>query len=134
VPFRGMPLAALALAASLCGGEDPVAVLEAQKQELLASTVEKKEFWAQVERKGASAKRLKELEREMLELQQELGASEARRAGLEPSLEPAREVNRRADEVKAEILRREEELGAHIAELERTLEAWRQASGTGDEG
>jgi SMC interacting uncharacterized protein involved in chromosome segregation len=128
VLIKALPLAALALAAGLCGGEDPVAVLEGQKQELLASTVEKKEFWAQVERKGASAKRLKELEGERLELEQELGAVEARRAGLAPSVEPAREVNRRAEEVKAEILRREEEIGAAIGELERTLDGWKQAA------
>ena len=132
--LRALPLAALALAAGLCGGEDPVAVLEGKKQELLASTVEKKEFWAEVERKGASAKRLKELQAERLVLQQQLGELDARRAGLEPSLEPAREVNRRAEEVKAEILRREQELGAASSELERTLgrlEAGRRAGGCG---
>jgi septal ring factor EnvC (AmiA/AmiB activator) len=128
VVLRGLPLATLALAAGLCGGEAPVALLETEKRELIAATVEKKDFWAEVERKGALAKRLKELQGEELELQQQLAASEARRAGLEPSLEPAREVNRRADEVKAEIQRREAELAARIAELERTLEAWRKAS------
>lgn len=126
--LRALPLAALALAAGLCGGEDPVAVLEGKRQELLASTVEKKEFWAEVERKGASAKRLKELQAERLVLQQQLGELDARRAGLEPSLEPAREVNRRAEEVKAEILRREQELGAASSELEGTLEGWKRAA------
>jgi hypothetical protein len=118
VVLRGLPLATLALAAGLCGGEAPVALLETEKRELIAATVEKKDFWAEVERKGALAKRLKELQGEELELQQQLA----------PSLEPAREVNRRADEVKAEIQRREAELAARIAELERTLEAWRKAS------
>ena len=119
--LRAPPLAALALAAGLCGGEDPVAVLEKQKQELLGTTVEKKEFWAQVERKGAAAKRRKELEASVARSSSELAELDARRAGLEPSLEPAAEVNRRAEEVKAEILRREEELGAASSELERTL-------------
>jgi hypothetical protein len=120
--LRALPLAALMLAAGLCGGEDPVAVLEGQKRELLASTVEKKEFWAQVERKGAAAKRLQELEPQRVELQQELASLEARRAAIEPSLSQAREVNRRADEVMAEIVRRETELAGRTRELEATLE------------
>jgi hypothetical protein len=128
VPIRGLPLAALALAAGLCGGEDPVALLEAEKQKLLASTVEKPEFWDQVERKGVAAKRLRELGEERLALEQQLSALSARRTALEPSLEPAREVNRRAEEVRAEILRREEELDAAATELERTLEAWGRAA------
>jgi hypothetical protein len=126
--LRSVPLVALVLAAGLCGGEDPVAVLEARKQELLAATVEKREFWAQVERKGEAAKRLKELEDERLALQQQLAAEEARRASLEPNLAPAREVNQRAEEVKAEILRRDAELGARNAELETTLEGWKRAA------
>jgi chromosome segregation ATPase len=129
VLIRALPLAAVVLAARLCGGEDPVAVLEARKQELLASTVEKPAFWAEVERKGAAAKRLRELEQERLALQQQLGELDARRAGLEPSLAPAREVNGRAEEVKAEILRREQELGTRISELESTLEGWKRAAG-----
>jgi hypothetical protein len=124
---RALPLLALALAAPLCGGEDPVAVLEEQKRELLAGTVEKKEFWAQVERKGAAAKRLQQLEGERAALEQELAGVEARRAGLEPGIGRAQEVNQRAGDVEAEIARRQEELDGHIRELESTLARWRAA-------
>lgn len=124
---RALPLVALALAARLCGGEDPVAVLEKQKQELLATTVEKREFWAQVERKGSYAKQERALEEEASALQVELATAEARRAGVEPALGQAREVNGRAETVKAEVEKREAELEAMIRELEATLEAWKQA-------
>ncbi len=132
--LRVVPLAALALAAGLCGGEDPVAMLEGQKRELLAATVEKREFWGQVERKGAATKRLRELEARRAELEPELAGAEARRAAVEPSVAQAREVNQRAEEVKAEIARREDDLAARMRDLEGTLErfdAGRPAGGGG---
>jgi len=132
--LRALPLAALALSAGLCGGEDPVAVLEARKQEVLATTVEKKEFWAQVERKGALAKRRQQLEEEEASLGRQLAELEARRAALAPGLAPAREVNQRAEEVKGEVLRREEELAERIRELEETLARWKSAAAEAGEG
>jgi seryl-tRNA synthetase len=126
--LRAVPLAALALAAGLCGGEDRVAVLEQQKQELLATTVEKKAFWAEVERKGAATKRVRELDDERTGLVAELGQLEARRASVEPAVAQAEEVNARAEAVKAEIEGREAELNGKIAELEGVLSGWKAAS------
>lgn len=125
--LRAVPLLAVTLAAPLCGGEDPVAVLEKQKQQLLETTVEKKEFWAQVERKGAAAPRLKALREEAASIQAELAALEARRAASEPSLAAAQDVNGRAEAVKAEIGRREAELAEALRGLEATLDRWKSA-------
>jgi hypothetical protein len=128
MPLRALPLAVLVIAASACGGEDPVATLERQKRELLEATVEKREFWAQVERKGAAARAARAVEDERVELEGRLAALEARNAGLEPALAEAREVNARAEEVEAEIRRREAELAAKIREAEATLGRWEAAS------
>jgi hypothetical protein len=125
--LRALPLAALVLAAPICGGEDPVAVLEREKQKLLESTVEKREFWIQVERKGVFAKEKRRLADELSALSVEIGMVEARRAGAEPGLANAREVNGRADDVRAEVAKREAELGAASAELEATLAKWKDA-------
>jgi chromosome segregation ATPase len=130
--LRTLPLAALLLAAPLCGGEDPVAVLEAEKQELLATTVEKKDFWAQVERKGAGAKRLTVLRDEQADIRAELSSLDARRAALDPSLVSAREINDRAEEVKAELARRAAELEEALRALEATLASWKSAQAPGD--
>lgn len=132
--LRALPLAAVMLVAPLCGGEDPVAVLERQKEELLETTVEKKEFWAQVERKGEAAKRLKALREEQATIQAELAVLEARRAAAEPSLASAREVNGRAEAVKAEVEEREAELDAALRELEAMLGRWKQAASAQEPG
>jgi chromosome segregation ATPase len=134
VILRALPLAALALAAGLCAGEDPVVVLERQKQEILATTVEKKAFWAEVERKGAAAKRLRELEDERAGLVGELGDLGARRASVDPAVAQAEEVNSRAEAVKEEIGGREAELRKKIAELESVLSGWKAASSPGGRG
>jgi hypothetical protein len=131
VLLRNLPLAALLLAARICSGEDSVALLESRKQELLATTVEKKEFWAEVERKGGAAKRLKALRDEEADLRAELAALEARRASVEPSLASAREINGRAAEVKAELARREAELAEALRALEATLAGWQSARAAG---
>jgi hypothetical protein len=128
---RGLPLAALALVIRLCGGEDPVAVLEKQKQELLANTVEKREFWTQVERKGVFAKEKRALEEEAATLSGDVAVAESRRAAVEPALAQARDVNARAEAVKVEIEKRDAELAAAIRELEATLAAWKRAEGSG---
>ena len=125
--LRALPLAAIVLAAPLCGGEDPVAVLEAKKKAVLESTVEKKEFWVQVERKGVYHKEKRRIQDEQSALQAEIGVAEARRAGAEPGLANAREVNGRAEAVKAEVVKREAELAAAIAKLEETLAGWKAA-------
>jgi hypothetical protein len=132
--LRLVPIVGLALAAGLCGGEDRVALLEARRRELLASTVEKKEFWTQVERKGAAAKRLRELEGQRADLEQESVALEARHAAVEPALAQARDVNGRAQAAEAELLAREEELAGRIRAAEETLArfaAGRPAEGNG---
>jgi hypothetical protein len=132
--LRALPLAAIVLAAPLCGGEDPVAVLEAKKREVLERTVEKKEFWVQVERKGVYHKEKRRIQDERSALQAEIGVAEARRAAAEPGLVNAREVNGRAETVHAEIAKREAELAAAIAELEGTLERWKAAGPEGEGG
>jgi hypothetical protein len=122
-----VPLIAFTLFARMCGSDERVAALEEQKQELLAATVEKKEFWAEVERKGVAAKKRRELDDERIALEQALADAEARRTAVEPSIAPAREVNARAEAVKEEIARREAELAGKIGELETTLAAWKAA-------
>ena len=132
--LAAVPLLAFTLFARMCGSDERVAALETQKRELLESTVEKKEFWAQVERKGAAAKKRRELEDERIALEQALADADARRAAAEPPLAPAREINARAEAVKAELLRREEEAAAHLRELEAKLDGWKTAAGTRKEG
>jgi septal ring factor EnvC (AmiA/AmiB activator) len=127
VLLRAVPLLAIALSAPLCGGEDPVVVLEREKQKLLENTVEKREFWVQVERKGVFAKEKRRLQDELSTLEVEIQTVEARRAGTEPGLANAREVNARAEEVRAEVEKREAELAAVVAELEGTLARWKDA-------
>jgi len=129
--LRAVPLAAVLLAAPICGGEDPVAVLEAQKRELLETTVEKKAFWAEVERKGAAAKRLAALRDEEAAIRAEHAALAARGAGVEPSLASAQEINARAEEAQAELARREAELAEALRALEATLAGWQSARGPG---
>jgi hypothetical protein len=128
---RLLALATIPLAIRLCGGEDPVAVLEQEKAELLASTVEKREFWVQVERKGVYAKEKRALEEEIAALSGDVDVAGARRATVEPALASAREVNARADEVAAEIAARQAELDAAIRALEATLAEWKRAEGSG---
>jgi hypothetical protein len=124
LPLRALPLVALAaLPADLCG-EDRVAILERQKQEFLAATVEKKEFWTQVERKGAAAKRLRELDEELGTLQQELAGLDPGSAQAETAIAQAAEVNRRAEEILAELQGRKREVAARNAELEQLLARW----------
>lgn len=127
--MRILALAALPLAVRLCGGEDPVSVLERQKQELLASTVEKREFWIQVERKGVYAKEKRALEEEIAALSGEVDVAGARRAQAEPAVASARAVNTRADAIQAEIEARQAELDAAIRALEETLAGWKRAEG-----
>jgi len=129
-----VPLIAFTLFARMCGSDERVAALEQQKSELLASTVEKKEFWAQVERKGVAAKKKRELEDQRIALEQELADAEARRTANEPSLAPAREINARAEGVKAELLQKEADLGARVRELEATLGGWKAAGASAKEG
>jgi hypothetical protein len=132
VLLRALPLVALAaLPATLCG-EDRVAILEQRKRELLAATVEKKEFWAQVERKGAAAKRLRELQEELGTAQQELAPLQPAAGPYEAAIAQAAEVNRRAEEVVAELRKREAELASKQTELEGVLakfDAGRSGSG-----
>ena len=124
LPLRALPLVALAaLPAGLCG-EDRVAILEKQKQEFLATTVEKKDFWAHVERKGAAAKRLRELDEELGTLQQELAGLDPGTAQGEAAIAQAADVNRRAEEVLAELRRREDEVAGKNRELEKVLAGW----------
>lgn len=119
--LRALPLVALAaLPAGLCG-EDRVAILEQQKRELLEATVEKRAFWAEVERKGAAAKRLRELQEELGPLQQELAALEPAAAPYDAAIAQAVDVNRRAEEVLAELRKRQRELAAQEDELEAVL-------------
>jgi hypothetical protein len=132
--LRALPLAAIVLAAPLCGGEDPVAVLEGKKRELLERTVEKREFWVQVERKGIYHKEKRRIQDEQSALQAEVGVAESRRAAVEPELANAREVNGRAEAVKAEVMQREAELTAAIAALEDTLARWKAAGPAGEGG
>jgi hypothetical protein len=125
--LRAIPLAAIVLAAPLCGGEDRVALLEDQKAELLATTVEKKEFWAQIERKGAVAKEMRKLEDELAALSAEVAVQEARRDAVAPPMAEALAVNGRAEAVKAEIDAREAALADAIDALEEKLAAWKRA-------
>lgn len=122
-----VPLIAFTLFARMCGSDERVAALEQQKSNLLSSTVEKKEFWTQVERKGVAAKKRRELEDQRIALEQELADAEARRAANEPSLAPARDVNARAEAVKTELLKREADIAARVRELEATLGGWKAA-------
>lgn len=131
--LRALPLVALAaLPAGLCG-EDRVAILEAQKQEILATTVEKKAFWSEVERKGAASKRLREVQEELGTLQQELAALDPATAPYEAAIAQAADVNRRAEEVLAELRKRQGELVAKSRELEgvlATFNAGRRGAGS----
>ena len=119
--LRALPLVALAaFPANLCG-EDRVAILEQQKRELLEKTVEKKAFWAQVERKGAAAKELRALQEELATLEQEAAALDPATAPYEAAIAQAADVNRRADDVIAELRNRQDALAAKQSQLEEVL-------------
>lgn len=126
--LRALPLAMIVLAAPLCGGEDRVAVLEREKAKFFEETVEKKEFWAQVERKGAAAKEHRKLEEELAAAKGDVDVQEARRAGVGPQTAEAAAINGRAEDVKAEIAARETALDDSIRGLEEKLAGWRRAS------
>jgi hypothetical protein len=126
--LRALPLVAIVLAAPLCGGEDRVAILEREKAKFLTETVEKKEFWAQVERKGAAAKEHRKLEEELAAAKGDLAVHESRRAGVAPQAADAAAINGRAAAVKAEIDAREQALDESIRALEEKLAGWRRAN------
>jgi chromosome segregation ATPase len=103
---RGRPLAGLVALVALatgCSHPEEVAALEARKQELLATTVPKAEFWAEVERKGHAIEPEKALQREIESARARLAAADSGIASLRAGLSEARDVNGQAEEVRAKV-------------------------------
>jgi len=81
-----------AATAAACRGEDPVPALEARRAALLAATVPKKDFWDEVQRKGAALKARQDLEAEARKLASDRARGEAELAALEAQLARARDA------------------------------------------
>jgi hypothetical protein len=114
-------LAAIGLLGARCGGDDPVPALEAEKQALLASSVPKAEFWAEVERKGKAVKQEKAAEAELTALAARELELDPRIAQTSAALADARRVNGEADEVLRKARAESERLTAECAKREAKL-------------
>lgn len=125
---------AVGLAAGLACAEDPVPGLEAEKRDLLATTLPRQAFWSEVERKGALLKEAKAVAKEQAALDAEAARAEAERAGLEASLAAARSANEAAAARVADAATRANELEDGARRLAQTLEDFAVRSREPDAG
>jgi hypothetical protein len=123
---------ALALCAALasCQGEDPVPGLEAERAQLLASTVPRDDYWKQVERKGIALKAQRAAE-------QRSTIAAAERAQLVPAIEQMRTSVADAQRVNAQVVAQGEALEQQKEKTRargRELEAYLARTGPPDVG
>jgi hypothetical protein len=120
-----LSFALLAGASALFGcGPDPMIALEAERAELLESTVEKGRFWAEVERKGAAEQALRALETDRTRQMRELAQLDGRLTQLVDAVARAEEINATAQELLESTDAQRAELEAEVARLEQTLVRW----------
>jgi chromosome segregation ATPase len=102
-------------------GDDPTPRLEAEKRELLASTVPKAQFWDAVGKKGELLKQEKEVEAQGAPLDEKKAALEAEIAAAESEVASARSARASAqtalDEARAELARAKGEQETREARL-----------------
>jgi len=116
-----LALAAILLLGARCGGDDRVPALEAEKQALLASSVPKAEFWAEVERKGKAVKQEKAAAAELTTLAARELELDPRIAQTSAALADARRVNGDAEEVLRKARAESERLEGERAKREAKL-------------
>ena len=115
-------------------GDDPTPRLEAERRELLASTVPKAEFWSAVERKGGLVLQEKELLAQGAPLDERRSALEAEITTAQADLAAVRTQRAQAqmalDAARAELARAKAEQGLREARLRTFAERHAAAGGS----
>jgi hypothetical protein len=120
MPARALRLALVCLALAACQREDP-APLEAEKAQLLASTVPRDAYWKEVERKGVALKEQRATEQRSARAAAERAQVMTAVAQLEAAVADAKNVNAQIVTQRAGLTAQTDKLRARQRVLESFL-------------
>ncbi|HTO52200.1 MAG TPA: hypothetical protein VMR50_02355 [Myxococcota bacterium] len=114
---------ALALCAALasCQREDPVPGLEAERAQLLATTVPRDEYWKEVERKGVALKAQRAAEQRSQQAETERSQIVTVQQQLQTAVNDAKNVNEQIVKQRDGLIAQTEKQRARQRELESFL-------------